>query len=354
MIFTETRLIPATTDAILEAAELIRAGGLVAFPTETVYGLGANAQNTDAVTRIFTAKGRPTTDPLIVHIADRNQLERVVSAITPLAEQLIATFWPGALTLILPRHTSIPAIVSAGLPTVAVRMPNHPVALALLEASGVPVAAPSANRFAHTSPTTAQHVYDDLAGRLHLILDGGSTAIGVESTILDLTSDPPRVLRPGGISLAALRDMIPGVILVSRYADSNIATPNPEAHIAPGQLLIHYAPKATLYLFEGTDASIYREIRQAAADQQTAGQRVALLIADDDLAPLADLGLSVVSLGRLADLSTVAQRLFAGLRDLDAQDVTVILARSFTEDGIGAAIRDRLIRAAAGRLIRVD
>jgi len=250
----------------------------------------------------------------------------------------------------MPRHANIPPIVSAGLSTVAVRMPDHRVALALLTAAGLPIAAPSANRFAHTSPTTAQHVYDDLSGRLHLILDGGPTVIGVESTILDLTSDPPRVLRPGGVSLDALSTLIPEVTLVSRYAE--VVTP--EAQIAPGQLLTHYAPRATLYLFEGNDAAIYRAIREASNDQQASGQRVGLLIADEDVMPLADLALPVVSLGKSIDLSAVAQHLFAGLRELDGQGVTVILARSFGNEGLGTAIRDRLIRAAAGRLIRVD
>jgi L-threonylcarbamoyladenylate synthase len=350
IIYTETRLVPATVETINEAAALIRAGELVAFPTETVYGLGANAQSAHAVARIFTAKGRPTTDPLIVHVADRDQLAHVVSDVSPLAEQLIVAFWPGALTLVMPRHANIPPEVSAGLPTVAVRMPNHPVALALLDAAGLPIAAPSANRFAHTSPTTAQHVYDDLAGRLHLILDGGPTVIGVESTILDLTSDPPRILRPGGVSLDELRAVIPEITLVSRY----INTIESEPQIAPGQLLTHYAPRATLYLFEGSDAAIYRAMREAAANHQESGQHVGLLIADEDRSPLADLALPSVSLGQLTDLSVVAQRLFAGLRDLDSRGVTVILARSFADNGLGTAIRDRLIRAAAGRLIRVE
>ena len=352
-ILIETRLLAATPQAITEAAALIRAGALVAFPTETVYGLGANAQDAAAVARIFIAKGRPTTDPLIVHLADRDQLAGVVSGGLPLiAERLIQAFWPGALTLILPRHPNIPPIVSAGLATVAVRMPNHPVALALLRAAAVPIAAPSANRFAHTSPTSARHVYDDLAGRLSLILDGGPTLIGVESTILDLTSSPHRVLRPGGVSLAAIREIAPDAVLISHYAGANEEPA--EAQIAPGQLLIHYAPHATLYLFEGTDEAVRSAIHLTAVNYQAAGQRVGLLIADEDVAPLADLGLPYSALGGRDDLPTVAQRLFAGLRALDTRGVTIILARSFADDGLGTAIRDRLLRAAAGRLIRVD
>src|SRR5258708_2132264 len=211
-----TLVLPVTpdtmpTDAIARAAQILREGGLVAFPTETVYGLGADATNPAAVESIFAAKDRPHSDPLIVHIADSDGLWQVAAEAPPAAQALAARFWPGPLTLVLPRAAGIPASVAAGGATVGVRVPRHPVALALLRAVGVPVAAPSANRFMHTSPTTAAHVLADLDGRIDCVLDGGPCEVGVESTVLDLTSDPPRVLRPGGVTLEALREGLPEV-----------------------------------------------------------------------------------------------------------------------------------------------
>ena len=350
----ETRLLRASPEAIDLAAGLIRAGELVAFPTETVYGLGADATNGDAVARIFSAKGRPTTDPLIVHVAATDQLARLVAGnLLPLAEALIAAFWPGALTLILPRHLQLPAAVSGGRMTVAVRMPDHPVALDLLRTASVPIAAPSANRFGHTSPTTAQHVYDDLAGRLPLILDGGPTALGVESTILDLTGARPQVLRPGGVSLEAIRHIAPDAVLISRYVAESGSVPATEGPQASGQRLIHYAPAAMLTVFDGDDEAARQAIRQAAAEQVAQGRRVGLLLTDADLMPLADLRLPYISLGDGDDLYGIAQRLFASLRALDSRELDVILARTVPDEGIGTAIRDRLLRAAAGRVIRV-
>lgn len=347
-----TRVVAATPATIAEAAALIRAGELVAFPTETVYGLGANALDSAALARIFAAKGRPTTDPLIVHVADAAQLDAIVTHMPPLAERLIAAFWPGALTLILTRRSHVPASVSAGLPTVAVRMPAHPVALALIRAAGLPIAAPSANRFAHTSPTTAQHVYDDLAGRLTLILDGGATNIGVESTIVDVSAAHPQVLRPGGVSLEALRQIAPDIEITRRYIKAIEA--NGEALPAPGMLLKHYAPRIPLHLFEGSDTAVRAMIRKTALNLIAQEQRVGLLIATDDVPALADLSASQVQLGTLADLESVARALFAGLRDLDDQPIDVILARTFPPIGLGLAINDRLLRAAEGKVTHCE
>src|SRR6266852_9466233 len=223
--------------AIIErAAALIRAGEVVVFPTETVYGLGADALQTQAVERIFAAKGRPFSDPLIVHIAGERALRDLVSTIPAQVEQLIETFWPGPLTLILPRSPLVPTLVTAGLDTVAVRMPRHPVALALIRAAGTPIAAPSANRFMHVSPTTAQHALADLHGRVPLILDGGPCEVGVESTVLDLCSTVPTILRPGGVSLEALRAVLPDVQLPSRrlHEDAHSVV---AAQKSPGRLL---------------------------------------------------------------------------------------------------------------------
>lgn len=342
-----TRILSAADPAaIVEAASLIRAGELVAFPTETVYGLGANALDAAATARIFEAKGRPATDPLIVHIHHLDQLEQIAHDIPSIAYPLIARFWPGALTLVLSRADAIPANVSAGLSTVAVRMPIHPIARTLLETAGVPIAAPSANRFAHTSPTTAQHVYDDLQGRIPLILDGGAANIGVESTIVNLTTDPPLILRPGGVSLEELRELLPAVKRLDRYVH-----PNEEAMPAPGMLLKHYSPRAELRLYAGSDEAI-RETMIATAHQLVEkGERVGLLIADEDMQN--NLPGVVIQLGSLTDLEAVAQHLFASLRAMDERGVDVILARSFPVSGIGAAIQDRLLRAAEGKIIQI-
>ncbi len=343
-----TRIKAADEAAIAEAAALIRAGELVAFPTETVYGLGANAFDSNAVAQIFTAKGRPPTDPLIVHIASQDTLSSVVDFVSPQAERLIDAFWPGPLTLILPRGSQIPPNVSAGLSTVAVRMPANPIALALISAAGVPIAAPSANRFAHTSPTSAQHVYNDLAGRLPLILDGGSTRIGLESSIVDLTSERPRLLRPGGTSPEAIARIVPDLEIITRYADSSN-----EALPAPGMLLKHYSPRAELRLFDGESEAVRVALRQTAYELMSQDQQVGLLVAEEDRAALLDIAAPLVVLGSLNELEAVARHLFAGLRDLDSLGVNVILARAYPPTGIGLAIRDRLLRAAEGRLIQV-
>jgi L-threonylcarbamoyladenylate synthase len=333
---------------IHEAAALIRTGQLVAFPTETVYGLGANALDALAVDRIFQAKGRPSTDPVIVHVRATQQVAELTAHIPDVAQSLINAFWPGPLTLVLPRGPRVPPNVSAGLPTVAIRMPAHPVALALIAAAGVPIAAPSANLFAHPSPTTAQHVLHDLDGKIALILDAGPTQVGVESTILDISADHPRLLRPGGVPLDALRQVVPEVEVLTRYArEDEGAVP------APGMLLKHYSPRAELRLFDGPDEAVRVALSQVAAELTRQGLHVGLLVADEDRAALSLPGVTLVSLGSLGDLSQVAKRLFAGLRDLDGRGVDVILARTYPLTGIGMAIRDRLIRAAEGRVIYV-
>jgi L-threonylcarbamoyladenylate synthase len=329
------------------AAELLRAGGLVAFPTETVYGLGANARDEAAVTRIFAAKGRPATDPLIVHVAAPGDVAAVAREIPDRVAELAARFWPGPLTLVLRRGPDIPASVSAGLDTVAVRVPAHPVALALIRAAGVPVAAPSANRFARPSPTTARHVLDDLAGRVELVLDGGPTAIGIESTVLDLSGPTPAVLRPGGVALEALRELLPGVAFVPRFYD--LAT----AASAPGGLLKHYSPEAELWLIRGPAPAVLRQIQISADQLHRKGRRVGVLAADEDLAALAGIPALVRSLGSEQDLGGIGRHLFGHIRAIDAADVDIILVRGFQREGLGLAIWDRLVRAAEGRVVEV-
>jgi L-threonylcarbamoyladenylate synthase len=347
-------------EIIGRAAALIRSGQLVAFPTETVYGLGANAFDAEAVARIFAAKGRPSADPIIVHCA--GELSEDVVNWTQLSETarrsaqaLMAAFMPGALTLVLPRGRRIPPIVTAGLASVGVRVPAHPVAQALIAAAGVPIAAPSANRFAYTSPTTAQHVYADLSEQIELILDGGATDVGVESSILDLCSAPPRLLRHGGVPLEALQACLAAaglpetIQVVARYA-----TADAEALPAPGMLLKHYAPRAALTLYESADEMQLRAALRAEARRRAAVERVGLLLAAEDAPFMADLpNVCVEIVGSLNDLAGVAHNLYAALRALDDQGVACILARSFPEAGIGAAVRDRLLRAASGRVVRL-
>lgn len=331
---------------IAEAAAVIRAGGLVAFPTETVYGLGADGLNPAAVARIFEAKERPPTDPLILHIAEPEALASLVLEVPPAARELANRFWPGPLTLVLPKRPVVPDIVTAGLPTVAVRMPAHPVALALIRAAGTPVAAPSANRFGHTSPTTAQHVLEDLGGRIDLILDAGPTPVGVESTVLDLTGPLPTILRPGGLPREAIEAVV-GPVAVRVPAQ---AGPMP----SPGMFPKHYAPRAEMVFLQGPAAWTRTTMRELVARYVAAGQRVGVLIAEEDQEALAGLPVESVVLGPEDDLEGIARRLYEGLRELDGRGLSLILARDFGERGLGLAIRDRLTRAAGGRVIRAE
>lgn len=323
------------------AAQKIFDGGLVAFPTETVYGLGANALDGDAVNRIFAAKGRPSSDPLIVHIHSLDQLTQVAIEIPDLAYRLAEKFWSGPLTLVLQRNESITPAVSAGLNTVAVRMPSHPVALALLRSANVPIAAPSANLFSRPSPTTAQHVLEDLNDRLDIILDGGRVHIGVESTVLDLTASPSTVLRPGGISLEALRQVIPNCELRNTYLNVE------ESASSPGMLVKHYSPRAKVLLFDGERESVLRSM----VDEVRRHHRAGVLMFDEDEEAFDGLGIVASRLGSESDLAQIANNLFSAMRDLDQKNVDVILVRGVKRDGLGLAIWDRLLRAAEGRVI---
>ncbi|GAB4513391.1 MAG: L-threonylcarbamoyladenylate synthase [Anaerolineae bacterium] len=328
-------------EIIAIAAEAIREGKLVAFPTETVYGLGADAFNPEAVVEIFRAKGRPAHDPLIVHVASGAELQRVARHIPDVACQLAERFWPGPLTLVLPKAESVPSVVTAGGDTVAVRCPSHPVALALLRAAATPIAAPSANRFGHTSPTTAEHVLDDLQGRIDLILDGGPTWVGVESTVLDLTGEVPAILRPGGTTREALESVLGPVQIVERVKSTS-AAPLP----SPGMMERHYAPHTPLWLFVGPAALVREALLKQARELTSLGKRVGLLIAEDDGPAFAGELVVREEVGSAADLETVAKNLYPALRRLDALGLDVILARDFGVQGLGLAIRDRLIRAA--------
>jgi len=303
------RIVPASPAAVARAASILRAGGLVAFPTETVYGLGANALDTDAVRKIFTAKERPGWDPLIVHVSDLAMARTLARALPPVFETLAARFWPGPLTMVVEKAACVPEEVTARRPTVALRMPRHPVAQALLAAAQLPIAAPSANRFGRPSPTCAEHVVADLGDRVDLILDAGPTELGVESTVLDLTQSPPVILRPGGVT----REELGGLRVVGGVADEVAA----KGLAGPGMTLKHYAPRAAVEIFED-------EAALQARATELRGRCVGVLV-------------------------PTAKNLFAELRRLDAEGVDVILCVLPAAEGIGLAVRDRLQRAAGGR-----
>jgi len=320
------------------AAKILREGGTVAFPTETVYGLGANALDPVAVAKIFAAKGRPSWDPLIVHVGDREMLERV-AVVTAQAEKLIGAFWPGPLTLLLERTKEVPDAVTAGRPLVGVRMPSHPLALALIRAAGVPIAAPSANRFGHTSPTTAVHVLEDLDGRIDAVLDGGPTTVGVESTVLDPGQEPMLIYRPGAVT-AEMIEAVAGAARVFRPAVAADGNPSgtPSSMPSPGVGIRHYAPRAKLILVDGA-----AELSAKAEELSRAGERVGVMLPQGWTATAAT---EAFPWGEWEDRQALAQRLFAGLRDLDARGVTAILCPRPEAGGVGLAIRDRLEKAA--------
>ena len=322
------------------AAECLIRGGLVAFPTETVYGLGGNAFDAAAVRKIFEAKGRPPSDPLIVHLASLNDLPDVAAEVPSLVQTLGERFWPGPLTLLLPRRPSLPEEVCAGLETVAVRVPSHPVAQALLQAAGIPVAAPSANRFAHTSATLARHVEADLGDRIDMILDAGPALWGLESTILDPLKTPPVLLRPGGVSREDLESVLGPI---------RIAAPGERIHSSPGRHPRHYAPNARLIVCPGTDPEeITETVASTARTFLAQGRRVGLIAASEVCMQIhrRDIPLVIRDLGSLDDLREIARNLFADLRELESEAVDPILTHHFPAEGLGAAINDRLARAA--------
>lgn len=334
--------------AINEAGLILRGGGLVAFPTETVYGLGADATNGVAVARIFKAKGRPPDNPIIVHIASRSQLRSLAASIPSEAEILMDAFWPGPLTLILPAGKGVPDVVTAGLPTIAVRMPDHPVALALINAAGVPVAAPSANLSGRPSPTLAEHVLKDLDGRIEAILDGGPAGIGVESTVLDLTSRVPVILRPGGITPEELRVCLKEVEVDPAVMSGLYDGDSPRS---PGMKYIHYAPRAPLLLVTGSPAAVARKIRELACEEKNCGRRVGILTYSDsgDFSAVGE----VVTAGRRDRPGTVAAELYSALRRFNEMGVDIIIAEGLEEKGVGLAVMNRLKKAAGGRIVQV-
>jgi L-threonylcarbamoyladenylate synthase len=326
---------------IARAADCLRRGGLVAFPTETVYGLGVHALDADAVQKLFEAKGRPANDPLIVHVAEFADIAPLVSAMPDAAAMLAARFWPGPLTLVLPRSGAIPPAVTAGLETVAVRIPAHPVAHALLHAARIPIAAPSANLFSRPSPTRAAHVLADLNGKIDMVVDAGAADVGLESTVLDVTVSPPLVLRPGAVALETLQSVLPAVRIASA-ADYRAALHS------PGLLPKHYAPRAPMTLFQGDPAAARDAMTALARTAISAGQRVGVIATAGDRRALDGLQVVIAELGPDENAERAAAKLYAALRELDAAQVDIILAREAPRrDGLWRALGDRLRRASA-------
>jgi L-threonylcarbamoyladenylate synthase len=327
------------------AATLIKNGQLVAFPTETVYGLGADAYNAKAVQSIFSVKNRPSTDPLIVHIERISALSTVAINVPELAFALGNHFWPGPLTLILEKHPKIPLEVTAGGSSVAVRIPNHRIAQLLIQQSQCPIAAPSANLFSRPSPTQANHVWNDLKGKISMILDSGATEIGLESTVLDLTQSPPCMLRPGGISLEKLKPIVPNIQIRRSYL-----TESKQKQLSPGQLFKHYSPNAKLLLFSGPSSknvidAMFAHMKKMLNNKQSVG---AMLVTENItlFKELQQLGGMIENLGSSYHLDNVAKNLFSCMRNLDAASVDTILISILPENELGVAINDRLVRAA--------
>jgi len=353
----KTRVIQVDRDrpdpaAIDEAAQALKAGKLVVFPTETVYGLGAHALDSVAVQGIFDAKERPANDPLIVHIAHIGQVNQCAVGMPAGARKLGLSFWAGPLTMILAKKPSVPDLVTAGLPSVALRVPSHRVARALMEMAGIPIAAPSANRFSRPSPTTAAHVLEDLDGRVDLILDAGPTDIGLESTIVDFTVDPPVLRRPGGLTLEQIQSLVPAVVLQTGEGSGE------DPQVAPGQMTRHYAPKAELSLYEGPAEAVIRRVAADVRSATAAGHRVGILAPEEDLSALAPEIAGRASAGRVEtvpygsrrDLERSGRELYASIRALDATGVDRILAIGMGSEGVARALHDRLKRAADGRV----
>ena len=343
----QTQLLPVSPETLARAGELIRSGELVGFPTETVYGLGANAMDADAVRRIFEAKGRPGDNPLIVHISAIDQLGPLIAVKpSPMARALMDAYWPGPMTLIFPKSDLVPMAVTAGLDTVAVRFPAHPAARALIDAARRPIAAPSANRSGRPSPTTAAHVFEDMAGRIPLILDGGPCDVGLESTVIDVTGVEPRILRPGGVT----REMI-AAVCGSAGVDPAVMRPLKEGERprSPGMKYRHYAPTGELTIVEGGPEAVVEAICGLYDAALSEGRRPLILALSDHLPAYGER--KALSLG--ADAAEMAHAVFACLREADDLGADAIFSEAVPEDGVGLAVMNRLGRAAAFRILKV-
>jgi len=339
---------PVDESGLREAAEIIRGGGLVAFPTETVYGLGANALDGEAAQKIYAAKGRPSDNPLIAHVADWEGMLPLVADIPENAKKLADAFWPGPMTLILNKSSRIPKATSGGLDTVAIRMPSDPVAHKLIELSGVPIAAPSANTSGRPSPTRAEHVLEDMNGKIELILDGGPVKVGVESTIVDLTGEVPALLRPGAVTLSMLEKILGKVDIDPALKGPLAGDVHPKA---PGMKYRHYAPKAELILVEGNPDEVVNMINTKVREAVNAN-RLTGIIATAESQNRYPLGI-VKSIGMRSSEESIAHNLFSVLREFDDAGVDIIYSESFPSDDLGQAIMNRLMKAAGYHSIHV-
>ncbi len=340
-------------DAFSMASDILRNGGLVAFPTETVYGLGGNALDPRASEKIYAAKGRPSDNPLIVHIADRADVAELASEIPPIAEKLMDRFWPGPMTIIFNKKDIVPKETTGGLDTVAIRMPSHPDAARLIRESGVYIAAPSANASGRPSPSTAQHVEEDLSGRIDMILDGGPVDIGIESSIIDVTGDVPVILRPGFITRKDFSELIGEV-----YIDPAIIKPDPTLRPkAPGMKYTHYAPKGSLTIIEDKASpaevteNVISTINRLAAEAAAEGKKAAVLTTRDQADKYSSE--NIILLGEGASGEEVAKHLYSALRECDDIGAELIYSESFNRDELGGAIMNRLLKAAGQKLIYV-
>ena len=330
-----------------EAGDILKRGGLVAFPTETVYGLGADALNEEAAKKIYAAKGRPSDNPLIVHITNMAALGKIVSQIPDAARKVAEAYWPGPLTMIFEKTKIVPYGTTGGLETVAVRMPSHPAARAVIDAGGGYIAAPSANTSGRPSPTTAEHVAEDLDGRIEMIVDGGAVEIGVESTILDMTVTPPMILRPGAVT----REMLEELSGEGAGDQTLLKADSRTAPKAPGMKYRHYAPKANLVVVEGEVEKVTAWIRETAATRQQEGKKVGIIATEETKESYPEGDVKVA--GTRADEATIASSLYGILREFDGDGVDAIYSAAFASGGIGAAVMNRLLKAAGHQVIRI-
>jgi len=333
--------------AILHAGRIIREGGLVAFPTETVYGLGGDALNPDSSRKIYAAKGRPSDNPLIIHICKLEDIDKIVSDFPDTAKKLAEQFWPGPLTMVLPKSDTVPGETTGGLNTVAVRMPVDPIALSFIEAAGGYVAAPSANVSGRPSPTSAKYVVEDMQGRIEMILDGGDVEIGLESTIVDLTGEVPMLLRPGFITIEMLREVL-GEVDVDKTILDGDCLDKPKA---PGMKYKHYAPKGELTIVAGAEDAVLRRINELARAAMERGETVGIIGTDETIEKY--YGSSLKSVGPRCDEVSIAKRLYRILREFDDENVTLIFSESFAAGGMGQAIMNRLLKAAGHHILQV-
>ena len=333
--------------ALQEAGEILRQGGLVAFPTETVYGLGGDALNPQSSRKIYAAKGRPSDNPLIIHIASMEALPLIVKEVNDKVRKVAESFWPGPLTIIMPKSDAVPEETTGGLQTVAVRFPSHPVARRLIECAGGYVAAPSANVSGKPSPTLAKYVIEDMDGRIDMIIDGGEVGIGLESTIVDLTVEPPQILRPGYITQEMLNEVLGAVDVDKTILDNSSG----QAPKAPGMKYRHYAPKGDLTIVTGDAADVVAYINAQAAEFTAAGKKVGIIASEEVLQQYR--AAIVKNIGNRTDETAIARNLYRILREFDEEGAEIIFSEAFDDGGMGQAIMNRLLKAAGHKVINL-